>query len=198
MKNIIAVMLFLPLVCYAQNTERFVARGLTTCKGTLAAGQSTAFKATNMYVSGNLEYYLEDNISFRGGLYVFLGAYNAAHPLSKNSTLFTGFFYHFKTQNYLDPYLGLEPGISWTQLKRPGNQLLEPYPYNISDYPQAASPVASMTAGINYFATRWTHLFIETTYVRGIHISDIPAVSLSEFRIAFGFGFNIWAIKKQK
>ena len=197
MKKIIEIILFLPIVSFAQNSERFVAKGLFAGKGTLAAGQMTAFKATNMYVSGNLEYYLEDNISFRGGLYFFLGSQDAIHPLSKNSTCFTGFFYHFKTNNHLDPYIGLEPGISWTQLKKPDSLLSEPYPYNISSYPQTASPVASITTGINYYASKWTHLFIEAKYVHGAHVSDISAISLNEFRIVFGFGFNMWTIKKK-
>ncbi len=198
MKKLIAIILFFPLASIAQDNERFIAKGLFSGKGTLAAGQMTAFKATNMYVSGNLEYYIEDNISFRGGLYFFLGTSNAALPFSKNSTCFTGFYYHPKTNNRLDPYIGFEPGISWTQLKAPNNGSIETYPYNISTYPQSINPLASVTAGVNYYATTFTHLFIEAKYVQGIHTSDIPAVSLSEFRIAFGFGFNIWTIKNHK
>ncbi|TAL57789.1 MAG: hypothetical protein EPN85_13215, partial [Bacteroidetes bacterium] len=127
MKRIISIILFLPLFSLAQNSERFVSKGLFAGKGTLAAGQMTAFKATNSYVSGNLEYYLDDNISFRGGLYFFLGTSNAAHPFSKNSTCFTGFYYHFKTNNHFDPYIGFEPGISWTQLKASDSLFNEPY-----------------------------------------------------------------------
>lgn len=197
MKKIIAIFLFIPVLSFAQSSERFVAKGLFAGKGTLAAGQMTAFKTTNMYVSGNLEYYVEDNVSFRGGLYVFLGSSNATRPFAQNSTCFTGFYYHFPTKNHLDPYLGLEPGISWTQLKMPDSLSTEPYPYNISKYPKSASPVASVTAGINYYATKFTHLFFEAKYVHGSHVSDIPALSLNEIRLVFGFGFNIWTIKKK-
>ena len=197
MKKAFIVILFLPLCAIAQDSQRFITRGLFAGKGTLAAGQMTAFKATNMYISGNLEYYLEDNISFRGGLYIFLGSSGSKHPLSKNSTCFTGFYYHFKTNNHLDPYIGLEPGISWTQLKSPDNPPTETYPYNISSYPQSISPVASITAGINFYATKWTHLFIEAKYLHGVLVSDIPAIPLNEFRFAFGFGFNINTLKRR-
>jgi len=195
MKRTLLIILILPALAVAQESRQFITKGLFACKGTLAAGKTTGFKATNMYISGNLEYYLEDNISFRGGLYIFLGSSGSSHPFSKNSTCFTGFCYHVRTHGHLDPYLGLEPGISWTQLKRPANPASEPYPYNLSQYPQSASPVASVTAGINYYAANWTHLFIEVKYVHGVHTSDIPAVSLDEFRFAFGFGFNINTIK---
>ncbi len=197
MKILILSLLLLPLITIAQNPERFVAKGLCTGKGTLAIGYPTTYSGTNVYISGNLEYYLEDQISFRGGLWIFLGTSGAEDVFTKNSTLFTGFYYHFKTKNNIDPYLGIEPGISWTQLKAPDDPSTEPYPYNISTYQSSVSPVASITAGINYYATNWAHLFIEAKYVHGIHVSDIPAVSLNEFKIAFGFGFNMWSMRKK-
>lgn len=198
MRKIITILVFLPLISIAQDTTPFIARGLFSGKGTVAAGLPTAYKGKNMYFSGNLEYYLEDNVSFRGGIYFFLGSKDMAHPFAMNSTLFTGYYYHFLTSNHLDPYLGLEPGISWSQLKKPDDPATETYPYNISKYPQSVNPVFSLTTGINYYASNWTHLFIEVKYIKGTHISDISAVPLDELRIAFGFGFNIWTIKRMK
>ncbi len=199
MKKSIIIILFLPLVLSAQNSERFIGEGLFSGKGTLAFGMPTAYKATNMYVSGNLEYYAENDVSFRGGLYIFLGTSGAdtKHTFSKNSACLFGYFYHLKTNNHLDPYIGLQPGISWSQLKAPENLLNEPYPYRISGYPPSINPLASVTMGINYYASKFTHLFFEVSYVNGMHLSDTPAISLSELKIAFGFGFNIWALKKK-
>ena len=192
-----AVLLF-SFIGISQETGRFIAKGLCSGKGTLAIGSPTAYNGTNMYISGNLEYYLEENISFRGGIWMFLGTSGAEDVFAKNSTLFTGFYYHFKTKNNIDPYIGLEPGISWTQLREPDNATFQPYPYNISTYPQSISPVASLAVGVNYYATNWVHLFIEAKYVHGLHTSDIPSVSLNEFRFAFGFGFNMWTNKKKR
>ena len=199
MKKLIIIILFLPMISSAQDSARFIRKGLFIGKGTLAIGKPTSFSGTNMYVSGNLEYYSEDNVSFRGGLYVFLGASRPNSPtvLAQNSTVFFGYNYHFKTKNHFDPYLGFEPGLSLTQLKEPDSPANATYPYNVSKYLMSLSPVASATLGINYFASKYTHLFIEATYVNGVHVSDIPAVSLSELRIAFGFGFNIFVLKKK-
>jgi len=180
-------------------SNQFIDKGLLSMKGTLAVGLPSAYAGTNMYISGNLEYYLQKNISFRSGLWVFLGTSGADNVFKQNSTLFTGFYFHPKTNNHLDPYIGLEPGFSWTQLKAPDtdeNTIIDPT--QISNYPSAASPVVSGTIGINYYASNFAHLFIEAKYMAGTHVSDIESFSLNELRIAFGFGFNIWAIKKKQ
>ena len=200
MKQSILIILLIPFSLFAQEESgQFIDKGLFSTKGTLAIGFPSAYEGINMYVSGNMEYYLEKNVSFRGGLYLFLGTSDADAVFTKNSTLFTGFYYHPKTNNHLDPYIGIEPGISWTQLKAPDYDPLycgDPIIYNYS-YPNSASPLISGTIGINYYASNFAHLFVEAKYVNGVHVSDNSAVSLNEFRLAFGFGFNIWAIKKK-
>ena len=185
----------IPIKKMIATSNQFIDKGLFSMKGTLAVGFPSAYDGTNMYVSGNCEYYLEKSVSFRGGLYMYLGTSDADDVFKQNSTLFTGFYYHPKTNNHLDPYIGLEPGISWTQLKAPDAEIAIVNPL-ASSYPNSASPVLSGTIGINYYASNFAHLFIEAKYIAGTHVSDIAGVSLNEFRIAFGFGFNIWAIKK--
>jgi hypothetical protein len=194
-KIVITLTLVIPLITLAQDTEGIVKKGLLACKGTLAIGIPTDYEGTNMYVSGNLQYYIEDNISYRGELWFFLGTDSEEQLFNQNSTLFTNFNYHITTKNNIDPYIGIGPGLSWTQLKEPDIALLDVTNYPISSYKSSLSPVASATIGINYY-TKWTHLFIEAKYVQGIHTSDIPAVSLNELRIAFGFGFNMWVKKR--
>lgn len=196
MKNFILVLL-LPAMFHAQEKKPFIGQGLFTGKGTLAIGKPTGYAGTNMYISGNLEYYIQQNISFRGGVWFFLGSEGMQRPLGNNSSLFTGFFYHFPTKNHLDPYLGFEPGLNWTKLARPDHPENEPEPFNRSAYPVSINPAASITAGLHYYASKWTHLFMEVKYVAGTHISDVPAVSLGELRVAFGFGFNIWTMRKE-
>ena len=181
----------LPLFCSAQKSERFVSSGLLSGMGTLAIGLPKAYSGTNAYVSGNLEYYLENNISVKGGVWIFLGTSGAENTLFKNSNLFTGFYYHFPTKNAFDPYLGFEPGINWSQLQPHGQ--LEVLDENYTTFPTAINPSAAIASGINYFASQSVHLFVEGKYLFGIHTSDIAPVSLNEFRFAFGFGFNLWA-----
>jgi len=190
---IIVFGLTIPFVSIAQEEEQIIRKGLTAGKGTLAMGIPTDYEGTNMYVSGNLQYYVEDNISYRGELWFFLGSDGDKNLFKQNSTLFTNFNYHVSTKSNIDPYIGIGPGFSWTQLKEPtniaGNQ-------NISNYKATVSPVASLTIGVNYY-TKYAHIFVEAKYVHGEHLSDIAAVSLNELRIAFGFGWNINMIKKK-
>ncbi|MCC7302834.1 MAG: hypothetical protein IT233_09340 [Bacteroidia bacterium] len=197
MRNFILVLLFLPAVFCAQEKKPFIGQGLFTGKGTLAIGKPLTYSGTNMYISGNLEYYIQKNISFRGGVWFFLDSDGMQHPFSNNSGIFTGYYYHFPTKSHLDPYMGFEPGVSWTRLAKPEHPENEPEPYNRSAYPASINPMASVTAGLHYYASKWTHLFMEVKYAAGTHISDIPAVSLNEFRVAFGFGFNIWTLRKE-
>ncbi len=181
----------------AQDNERVIRKGLAAGKGTLAMGMPTDYEGTNMYVSGNLQYYFQDNISYRGEVWFFLGSDGEKNLFKQNSTLFTNFNYHIRTKNNIDPYIGVGPGFSWTQLKEPDHIMIVGNEHGLSDYKATINPVASLTAGINYY-TKWAHLFIEAKYVHGIHLSDIPAVSLNELRIAFGFGWNINTIKKKQ
>ncbi|PCJ24249.1 MAG: hypothetical protein COA97_10165 [Flavobacteriales bacterium] len=194
MKKIIAILILItPLISLAQDTERVIRKGLAAGKGTLAMGMPTDYEGTNMYVSGNLQYYVENNISLRGEIWFFLGSDGDKNLFKQNSTLFTNFNYHITTKNNIDPYIGIGPGFSWTQLKEPENPIIMIVVDNnrpTSSYSASLSPVASITAGINYY-TKWAHLFIEAKYVHGIHLSDVPVVSLNELRIAFGFGWNI-------
>ena len=198
MKKIIILSLMLtPLFILAQENERIIRKGLVGGKGTLAMGSPVNYEGTNMYVSGNLQYYVADNISYRGEVWFFLGSDGDKNLFKQNSTLFTNFNYHIKTKNNIDPYIGIGPGFSWTQLKEPESILLVPDNNTpISSYSATISPVGSLTAGINYY-NKWAHLFIEAKYVHGVHLSDIPGVSLNELRIAFGFGWNLNTIKKK-
>ena len=195
-KTIIISLIILPFLVFSQETNRVIRKGLAAGKGTLAMGMPVNYEGTNMYVSGNLQYYVEENISYRGEIWFFLASAGEKNLFKQNSTLFTNFNYHVKTKNNIDPYIGIGPGFSWTQLKEPDNLLLVDNEHQISDYNSNVNPVASLTAGINYY-TKWAHLFIEAKYVHGIHLSDITPVSLNEIRIAFGFGWNINLIKKK-
>jgi len=195
-KTTIILLILIPVLSLAQEKERVIRKGLVGGKGTLAMGMPTDYEGTNMYVGGNIQYYIEDNVSYRGEIWFFLASDGERNLFKQNSTLFTNFNYHVKTKNNIDPYIGIGPGFSWTQLKEPENLLLVDTEHRISSYNSNVNPVASITAGVNYY-TKWAHLFIEAKYVHGIHLSDISPVSLNELRIAFGFGWNINLIKKK-
>jgi hypothetical protein len=197
MKRIFILLAFLsPIFSVGQDADRVIRKGLLACKGTLAIGAPMDYSGTNMYISGNLQYYTEDNTSYRGEIWVFLGTDGDKKLFKHNHTLFTNFNYHFSTQNNLDPYIGIGPGVSWTELKEPEDLTLADEKYTISNYPRSVSPIATLTIGLNYY-TKFAHLFVEAKYVQGIHLSDISPVSLNELRIAFGFGFTINTIAKK-
>ncbi len=197
MKKALVLLLMLPVLTYAQRSEQFIEKGLLSTKGTLGVGIPTGYDGTNMYINANCEYYIEDNVSYRGSLWIFLGTTGTDDVFSKNHTLYTGFFYHVPIRNNLDPYLGIEPGFSWTQYKQPKEGSEETLDLDKADYRESISPLACFTIGANYYATKFMHLFLEAKYNQGIHLAGAPPVSLNEFRIAFGFGFNMKTIRKK-
>ncbi len=191
MKKLITLGL-LTIFCLSYNAQEFNKKGLLAAKGTLAIGSMTSQDLLSSYISANAEFYPHNNASFRGGFYFFLDDEGEGMHFKQNSSLFTEYFYHFNSKSHLDPYIGFGPGLSITQLE-PIASTVEPYAS--STYKRSLSPVASATIGLNYYATHWSHLFIEAKYVNGRHMSDLPGVSLSEIRFAFGFGFNLFTQK---
>jgi hypothetical protein len=66
-------------------------------------------------------------------------------------------------------------------------------------YNGSISPLATAGLGFNYYFQRFAHLFLETRYVYGQHLSNAPSpISLQEVRITFGLGFNLFIIKEKK
>ncbi len=182
-------------------SSRFTDKGLLRAQGNLSSGVMLKSPGTNIYIHGDLEYYLEPNISIRGESYYFLSTYNAAPAFKMNHSNFAGVMYHFTTNGKFDPYIGIQPGIALTQLAKPvllDSDTLQWSSYTVSAYSRNFSPLFSASAGFNYYAYKFFHLFVHVKYVTGKHLSDIHPESLNELKMTFGLGWNIWLIRKNK
>lgn len=177
---------------YSQETKKqFIHKGLLRATGTIAPTTSS-----NIYLHGVSEYYVADNISIRGEIFYSM----KSSFFEYNHSLFTGPSYHFKTSNHFDPYFGLQPGIAASKRNDYSLMICDPAacPDYYSNLPeQEFSPLISPLIGFNFYFERWFHLFMETRYVIGKHISTdgFPPHSLSEFRFSFGLGFNLSVFK---
>lgn len=188
-----------------EEKKQFIHKGLIRSQATISPGYLLKDGAITINLHGALEYYIADNISFRGdGYYDMLsgaGADTEGRQLQFNHSLFSGASYHFETKNHFDPYLGFQPGIAlaeridWSVYK-----WFAPVPnyYYLKPQPQI-NPLISPVLGFNLYFQKYFHLFMETRYVYGRHISKdgAPAIPLSEFRFSFGLGFNINLLKKK-
>ena len=198
MKKVVFALILLSVaeVSFSQDEKmQFIRKGLLRSTATFAIGG-----ITKIALHSNLEYYLADNVSLRGSSFLSLKMFDPNEEgfldygpyLSSNHQILSGGFYHFKTRNHFDPYLGLQPGVSVSQaiVYRGGGE---------NTYSKTAvNPIIGATLGFNLYFQKFFHLFGETHYVHGKHLSDIyQPVSLDELRFSFGLGFNINTLKKK-
>jgi hypothetical protein len=179
--NLLSALLLLPDVSGAQSDSSFVHKGLLRAAGTFSFGDMPQQKITNAYLTGNLEYYAEKQISIRGDIYYFLNSLSPNSILKQNNALYFGACYHFPTHSSFDPLVGLQPGISYTQMLAPDGK---------SDR-TAVSPLASGLVGFNYFAEKWFHIQINIRYTIGEHLTQGDENNISELSFNFGLGFNL-------
>lgn len=202
-KNIFIVL----LICkfYASSAQpveaQFIHKHLVRADASIIAGVLLKDNINNVHLNGNLEYYLDNKISVRGDCNYMLGSNGLtidSMGLKDNHSVMLGVVYHFHTNNHIDPYFILQPGFTYTSSYNAGyTRFLQDNAKTIY-YKPVISPLATAGFGFNYYFQRFAHLFLETRYVYGQHLSDAPKpISLEEFRITFGLGFNLF-VKKEK
>jgi len=193
------LLLFAPSFLFAQEKQNgFVDEGLLRADGAFSIGIMPRYSGKNIYLNGSLEYYVDAHFSIRSDSYYLLQGNGV---FDKNHSLFTGGVYHFETNSRFDPYLGLQPGISYSQpipinyhnIELGGNDTVT----SSQSTPDGRyNPAIAMSIGFNYYASKFFHLFIHLKYTYARHISDVPPLPLDEFKIAFGLGWNLRVKKK--
>ena len=174
--------------------NRYIDYGLIRVQGNVALGKPLTTGGTNIYIVGDLDIYLRDNISISSGYYYFLGSYNNEKLFNADHMVFFGASYHFKTNNHIDPYFGILPAISVNQLNS-GSVAFNDNTKPVSSYPWSVNPLFAVQAGMVYYANRFFNVFINVKYQTGKAYSDIAPVKLDEVKISFGLGYMIWARK---
>ena len=191
-----ALILLFCMVSFCSNAQfekRYADYGLLRFQGNLAFGTPLTRSATNMYFAGDVDYYLKGNVSVNGGIFYFVNEYGGQDVFKQNHSLFAGFSYHFPTSNHLDPYIGIQPGVSLSQLN--SESLLFIDVVAMSSFEASINPLFSVNAGMNFFANKYFNVFVNVKYQRGKHFSDIPAQSIEELKITLGLGYMLWARK---
>lgn len=199
-------LLFYVFVLPAQNQDsQFIHKHLIRADASIVKGYLLTEDFQTVHLNGNAEYYMDNKVSIRGDANYMLGSsgINAdSIGLENNISVLLGASYHFHTNGHFDPYFILQPGIAYTSSYK---ELMQP-PYNIvpsgpirKNYGGVMSPIGTLGFGVNYYFQRFAHLFLETRYVYGQHVSQAPSpLSLQELRITFGLGFNLFIIKEKK
>lgn len=204
-KFILFILLGLPAFLFAQQeSQQFIHKYLVRADGSIEPGVMFKSGMNNVYINGNLEYYLDNVVSFRGDANYLMGSTGISDDsigLKDNHSILIGPVFHFHTNGHFDPYLVIQPGLAYTSSYRQyytGGKVDDDHKQK-ENYNAVLSPIGTIGLGFNYYFQRFAHLFLETRYVHGNHLSDAPSpLSLDELRITFGLGFNVFILKEKK
>ncbi len=138
------------------------------------------------YISGLLEYHLQERISVRGDISAYFNLKDS--PLLSNHGLYFGALYHFSDRAIVDPYLGIQPGIHLTKFRYFDDSGAGPFRSEFR-----VLPVASIVGGVNFYVSRFFNFYISSRAVFGTFSGGANPLSqpLHELRISFGLGFNL-------
>jgi len=187
MANKIVVLIFILIgsisnVSSQTEEANYVHKGLVRTTLTFATGFMPKQKINNLYLTGNIEYYADSKISFRGDGMYFFNSMNQDKTLKQNHSLYGGAAYHFPQKNF-DPFIGLQTGLAISQL----GSLYQNSPKTEIAY----NPLVSPIVGFNFYAQKWFHLFVNARYNFGKHLSSDAIMPMNELSFSFGLGFNV-------
>lgn len=201
---IILILCFSNVVFSQQENTQFIHKHLVRADASIVAGYLFKENMNNVHVNGSAEYYIDNKVSIRGSASYLLGSSGLTADsmgLKDFHSIYLGGVYHFTTKGHFDPYFILQPGIAYTSSFK---EKIDPATVNNENptrkyYPGVLSPLATAGLGFNYYFQRFAHLFMETRYVYGRHLSEAPSpISLQELRVTFGLGFNLFIIREKK
>jgi hypothetical protein len=156
---------------------------------TIAPGFQKGNADMNIYIHGFTYFYPEPRVSINGELYWYLGAQEQETLMAENSTLLFGPNYHFLKDGPFDPHVGIMPAISLVSAIDRTGSIPSPGDYSIV-------PLLSLNVGARYHFMKWFNVFGNVRYFMGTLTENYPtALSLNEWRVSFGLGFNFYSAK---
>ena len=191
------------LSSFAQEGDsQFIHKYLLRADASIVAGYMYKEGFNTVSVNGNLEYYIDSKVSIRGDCKYLLGCSGLTSDtlrLKDNHSILLGTVFHFKTTSHFDPYFILQPGFAYTSSYKAAGTTGADQTTIVTNYKPVISPLGTAGLGFNYYFPRFAHLFVETRYVFGNHLSEASKpLSLQELRITFGLGFNLFVMKEKK
>lgn len=170
------------LACSAQGGSS-LGLGLLRGSAAISPGLMVHEDASNIYLSGKLEYFIDQRISFRGEGFWYRGSQREQDLLAQNSQIAFGPFYHF-AKGRSDLSIGFEPGISLVQPARPVILIVSE--------PLRAVPNVSLCAGYTFAVWEYFHFFVDARYVHASYPGAIgEPLPLDEVIIGGGLGFQV-------
>lgn len=168
------VLISLLLICYSQliSQNGFARKGMIKLATTLSPVWIKGDANSHAFLSSHLEYFPEENISFKGENNIYLGSPKMV--LSKYRTmLHTSFggLYHF-TKSRSDLYMGIHPGIMAFSPEIPTSEQLKNQ--------LEVSPSLTLSLGYTFFLSNFFHFF-----------GDLKNTQTSAYNLGYSH-FNMW------
>jgi len=187
---LIAIGAFLSGQAQSQSAGPFVQRGLLSADASLGPGVMLGHSLSNSYVTGGLELFLEDRVSFRGYAAWFIDREDEAAILSQNSRLSWGPYFHLVRQN-VDLALGFEPGLSLTRLAIRSDTLDTPDPKVL--------PNMSISGSATLYVSRHFHFFANVRYVYARYPgTPTGPIGLDELVFTGGLGWQMQIFRSDR
>jgi hypothetical protein len=151
--------------------------------------QSISGGRTNVYLHGTAEYYWDERFSTRGDIYFLLNKNSNPGGVKYNHGFQVGFSCHLIKGSNIDPFVGVRGGLNLTQITPLG--MTDGIDTALVSPPMKLDPTWAPVIGINFYGARIFHFFIEGAWMQGTYRPNVgPQLSLEEFRISAGLGFN--------
>jgi len=194
--SLLPALLLVAFAATAQQTGKpdIVRKGLLRAQSTITPAVLINDGALNIYVHGDMDFFLSRKVSIRGDGYYFIDTQGDG-DLRHNHSVFFGANYHFPVGRF-DPYVGLQPGASYVQASKKMAWGEEGTDITVNSVGRVV-PNISATAGLNFYVGRFVHFMANVRYVHGKHAAPWGNRPLDEFRFSFGLGWNVNTIKQK-
>lgn len=163
--------------------QDYIQPGLLVGEATFSPSTMLNRNVQNFYLSGNLEYFTDKKVSFKGQSHLFLNGNDPSAIFEQRVMTYFGAMYHFNRSNW-DQHIGFSPGVTVTQSgihNEDGNR-----------YPLMVNPSFAVEVGTTYFVWKYFNFFARVTYLNAkLSGTLLENQRTDELMISAGLGFQV-------
>jgi hypothetical protein len=182
------------------DNKPFIKKYLLRTQGNLSLGYMTKQKIVPAYIGGDFDFFFDEKVSFygEGSFFITATSDEVGYKMKHNHAILSGINIHLTSQKRFDPYIGINPGIMFSQFGPVGDVNIGLYnPPFTQNTKLGVSPIFSTAVGFNYYVGSIFNFFVRVRYIQGQFFgTSMERIPLSEFRFSAGLGWNWGFIQK--